>query len=525
LKDIGRFLGLKWTVKGASGVDSMVWRQLWEETRDSALKERLIQYNKEDCLALKRLCDFIREIACNGMPEQNINKLIASVVQTDELRDKQTKRPKFCVKRFAIKNLEYVNKSAYFDYQRSKVYLRTNKHIRRVIRKKARKIEKQSQYKPTKRVDITTKSCPQCGSKRIKPTHALTRNVVDLKYSVNGIKRYQPLYSSWRYKCLKCENLFAPERWLENRYMYGVGLMSWCIYHSLVGGQLMTRVGMALSDVFGIQVSHKQLYEFRTRLARHYESTYNELLRSLISGPILHVDETSVNLVGEKGYVWVMASMDKVVFFFRESREGGFLKDMLQGFSGVLISDFYSAYDSIKSPQQKCLVHVIRDIDDDLLKNPLNDELSWLTQELGELLRPIIETVDRYGLKKWHLRRHKCRVDKFLQGVSSKTFSTELSQRWQKRFRKSGDMMFTFLDYDGVPWNNNNAEHAIKRFAKYRRNTNGRFTRKSLNELLAVFSVVVTCEFAGVNVLQFLLSGERDIPGIDLAKKEEQNFI
>ena len=27
---------------------------------------------------------------------------------------------------------------------------------------------------------------------------------------------------------------------------------------------------------------------------------------------------------------------------------------------------------------------------------------------------------------------------------------------------KSGAKMFTFLDHDGVPWNNTNAEHAIE---------------------------------------------------------------
>ena len=81
--------------------------------------------------------------------------------------------------------------------------------------------------------------------------------------------------------------------------------------------------------------------------------------------------------------------------------------------------------------------------------------------------------------------------------------------------------MFTFLDYDGIPWNNNNAEHAIKRFAKYRRNTNGKFTRKSLNELLVVLSIIVTCEFAGINVLKFLLSGKKDIPDLDLSEYGE----
>jgi hypothetical protein len=27
--------------------------------------------------------------------------------------------------------------------------------------------------------------------------------------------------------------------------------------------------------------------------------------------------------------------------------------------------------------------------------------------------------------------------------------------------------MFTFLDFDDIPWNNNNAEHAIKAFANF----------------------------------------------------------
>ena len=34
---------------------------------------------------------------------------------------------------------------------------------------------------------------------------------------------------------------------------------------------------------------------------------------------------------------------------------------------------------------------------------------------------------------------------------------------------KCRDKLFTFIKYDGVPWNNNNAENAIKRFAYYRR--------------------------------------------------------
>ena len=44
--------------------------------------------------------------------------------------------------------------------------------------------------------------------------------------------------------------------------------------------------------------------------------------------------------------------------------------------------------------------------------------------------------------------------------------------------QKYSDKLFTFLDHDGVPWNNNNAENAIKRFASRRKIMGASFTEK-----------------------------------------------
>ncbi len=74
--------------------------------------------------------------------------------------------------------------------------------------------------------------------------------------------------------------------------------------------------------------------------------------------------------------------------------------------------------------------------------------------------------------------------------------------------------MFTFLDHNGVPWNNNNAEHAIKRFAKYRRDANGKFVEASLGEYLVLASVLETCEFNNVSVLDFLRSKETTLSAL-----------
>jgi hypothetical protein len=43
--------------------------------------------------------------------------------------------------------------------------------------------------------------------------------------------------------------------------------------------------------------------------------------------------------------------------------------------------------------------------------------------------------------------------------------------------------LFTFLDHDVVPWNNNNAENAIKGFATMRRVIGGDFNRNRIKGL------------------------------------------
>jgi hypothetical protein len=76
--------------------------------------------------------------------------------------------------------------------------------------------------------------------------------------------------------------------------------------------------------------------------------------------------------------------MEEVVFMYRPSREGSFLHDLFRDFRGVLISDFYAAYDSLPCAQQKCLVHLIRDINRDIQGNPWDEDLKaqpWVTRE------------------------------------------------------------------------------------------------------------------------------------------------
>jgi hypothetical protein len=263
--------------------------------------------------------------------------------------------------------------------------------------------------------------------------------------------------------------------------------------------------------VFKLDVPQATIQRFKGVVSGRYKSTNEAILAELLRGPSLNIDETEARLTKEKAHVWVFAGISGAYYECRESRNGQFLMERLKGFSGVLVSDFFTAYDSIECPQQKCVIHLIRDMNEDVKANPYDEELKGIVQAFATIMRPIIETVDRYGLSKSRLQRHKSAAVRFVEKCGAHRVSSEVVAKYQKRIDKYGYRLFTFLDYDCVPWHNNNAEHAIKAFARYRRFADGRFTKKSVSEYLTILSVFQTCEYRDLNVLDFLLSGETSL--------------
>jgi Transposase IS66 family len=231
-----------------------------------------------------------------------------------------------------------------------------------------------------------------------------------------------------------------------------------------------------------------------------------------VHGAVIHADETEVHLKQRgKGYVWVFTNLEEVVFMYRQSREGSFLHDLLKDFRGVRVSDFYAPYDALACAQQKCLIHLMRDFNHDIQRNPWDEDLKTLAADFGRVLRAVVATIDHYGLRQRHLGKHRRDVEAFFHAVSGRLYRSEVAEGYQRRLLTYQDKLFTFLQHDGVPWNNNNAEHAVKRFAYYREIADGYFSEAGLQASLVLLSLSVTWTYKGLSFFQFLLSREKDI--------------
>jgi hypothetical protein len=145
----------------------------------------------------------------------------------------------------------------------------------------------------------------------------------------------------------------------------------------------------------------------KDRAAAYYKGTFDQIRKNLAQGPLIHADETRIGLKGKASYVWVFASMEEVVYIWSASREADTPQQFLRDFKGVLVSDFFSAYTSIGCARQKCLIHLLRDLNESIRKEPFNEELRLLTQQFAALLQPIMATIDRFGLKARFLGKHE----------------------------------------------------------------------------------------------------------------------
>ena len=505
LKEVARYLGFPWSGSVTSGVETVVCRHRWEASRDPALKQMLLDYNRQDCEALEVVANGL--VGLNRAAPADSKSSQREVVLTSNMK----RQSPYSFKRiaFAIPEMEVINKAAYWDYQRERVYVKSQQKSKRRL---VRKTRSNSAATPNATIEYARpKSCPHCRSKAIHRHGRTSRTIIDLRFMRYGIKRWITRHILLRYRCNSCTKTFFDRIASGAACKYGHNLLAYTMYLNIELRLPQSHVDASVGKLFGLHIPSGTTSKFKSAAANIYRCVYDDLLKKLCTGSLLHVDETSVSVKGRNGYVWVLASMDQVAYFFTPTREGGTIQAMLKGFSGVLVSDFYAAYDAIECPQQKCLIHFIRDLNDDLLKHPYDDDLKRLVGAFAGLVKPMIETVDRHGLKKRFLRKHRIFVDRFYKRLSGGFGAGEPARKITERLQKNRNTMFAFLDFDDVPWNNNNAEHAVKAFATLRRVIDGSTGEEGLRNYLILLSLCETCKYKNVDFLHFLRSGSKDI--------------
>ncbi len=125
----------------------------------------------------------------------------------------------------------------------------------------------------------------------------------------------------------------------------------------------------------GVEISRVTMCNWAKQVALSFEILLLILQQEVLSGPLIQVDETPVQVLNEpnrsnhtKSYMWVFRGGTRaapvVIFEYHPSREGKIAADFLDGYEGVVQTDGYAGYDFL-DPQRKtkhmaCWAHVRR---------------------------------------------------------------------------------------------------------------------------------------------------------------------
>lgn len=293
LKEIGHFVGAKWTSSNASGLQSLVWRNNWEEAHASTHKESLLTYNKEDCEALKLLIDRLSQIKQSDDCQSEI-----------EFADKN-QHPK---KEIHIQ-LRSILKFSYLDYDKKKISFRQEKKKEDYETKRERNKNKSRNHKQ-KLIKLRSKVqkviriplrevCSKCEYKPLHPCKLETKRlIIDLNLTKSGVKKtMKELVGVYEY-CPKCKRSYPPLFGYKPSQVYGHGIKAWITYHRVALRLPYESISESLDEQFKETISSGSIPRLIKHLATNYAETENSIIQHLLESPFIHADETQISIQG-----------------------------------------------------------------------------------------------------------------------------------------------------------------------------------------------------------------------------------
>jgi transposase len=281
----------------------------------------------------------------------------------------------------------------------------------------------------------------------------------------------------------------------------------------------------------GVEVSRASMCNWAMKAAEAVKLLIDYMLAEIRSGPIVNMDETTVQVLGENdrpntstSYMWVcrggIPDRPVVLFRYEPTRSGSVAKEILSDFKGYLQTDGYLGYEALGEQEGirhvGCLAHVRRKFVEvekaskngknskggtahavlDLIRKLYAIEKKALVAKLSpEQIKALREEESRPVLSKI-----KALLDKRVQttppkSLLGKAISYALNQ-WERIER--------YLEDGQLRPDNNLAENVVRPFAVGRKNWLFSGSPRGADSSAALYSLVETAKANGLEPYAYL---------------------
>jgi len=366
---------------------------------------------------------------------------------------------------------------------------------------------------PTRVVRHTLEHCPDCGGRLGAERVAWRREVIEVPPPPPVEVTEHVVLKRW---CGVCRQTQTPRLELQGEVMgqgrVGVRLASLIGYLRLTLRLPYRQIQAYLATLHGVHLSVGELVGVLHRVRGAGQKALEELRAQLTAQEVLHADETGWREAGQSGYVWawVSAGAQAIRYFaYRASRAGGVVEETLgEGFQGVLVSDFYGAYNVYRGAHQRCWAHLLRDLHA-LKEEHAGEEavVAWAgaVRQLyddaqaflgGDPPPPAAERAATYETL-W--RRAEALGLQYAQAKDHPCWALA------KRLMRHHDELFQFVLREGLPADNNLAERSLRPLVVMRKISGGTRSEVGSATQLGLASLFATWQARGLNPFQACL--------------------
>ncbi len=321
-------------------------------------------------------------------------------------------------------------------------------------------------------------NCPDCGCS-VSPCKSSssrrTRVIEDIPAGIQSEVVEHVIQGCYCPRCKKIVEPKVPDALPGSRLGHRVCIFAAWLHFGL--GLSTSQILQVLNAHLNFSLSEGGLIQSAHRIAGILTPWYDQIAWEVKAASVLNADETGWRVRGKTFWLWCFCSTGASYYMIDPSRGGPALSRFFtEALDGILVTDFWNAYNAVEcSARQVCLPHLFRELDATSEKDA-SAEWGIFHKSLKRLLRDAVRLKKAVELDPDSRASRRARLDARLAALLENVETSHSSatnanvKRLVKRLRSHDDHLFTFLDYAGVPSDNNHAEREIRPAVIMRKN-------------------------------------------------------
>ena len=356
-----------------------------------------------------------------------------------------------------------------------------------------------------RRQDHRCDVCPECGGPLQRCNRTRKRIIEDIPKDIETEVTEHTIHRDYCPHCKKHVEPVVPDALSKASLGHRFVCFTAWLHYGL--GVTLAHIKAILGCHLHTTLSSGGLLSMWYRLAEVLADWYEQIGQQARDSGHLHADETGWRVSGRTHWLWCFANGRVCYYMIDKSRGSPALQRFFTTlFEGVLITDFWAAYNSVRAVlRQCCHAHLLRELEK---TDKTNGSEAWraFSKTLRRLIMDAIRLRRREDFTPEKYARRIDRIEKRLtQLLEQETDDADVNRLFKRLRRHQGDL-FTFLHRMDVAYDNNFAERQIRPAVILRKNSQCNHSDKGAATQAILMSVYQTLKLRGLNPLETLVA-------------------